>query len=310
MEELQNKEIIEKTAEEAKQWCVYMHTNKINNKVYVGITSRDPKDRWGYKGNHYRQDRQPVFYNAIQLYGWDNFEHIIFAEHLTEKEAKHMEILLIALYKSNCRRYRDPEYGYNMTDGGDGITGNALSEETKQKLRECQIKRFQNSEEREKLSILAKERFKDPTNHPRYGTHWKKEDHPMYGKYHTEESKKKNSESHKKENLSLETRQRMSNAKRGKIPWNKGAKYDEQRIKQFRKSHNEEMRAVMRFDEDGKLIIIYESTREASRQTGVSNTAITYRCKTRCKDRNGETWLYQDEYEQDLQNLNNDNKEN
>jgi group I intron endonuclease len=305
MEELQNEEIIEKTAEEDRRWCVYIHTNKTNNKVYVGITSKEPKDRWGHNGNHYRQDKQPVFYNAIRLYGWDAFEHIIFAEHLTETEAKHMEILLIALYKSNCRRYKDPEYGYNMTDGGDGATGNTLSEETKQKLRECQIKRFQNPEERERLSLLAKERFKDPTNHPRYGARWENEKHPMYGKHHTEEAKKKNSESHKKENLSLETRQKMSSAKKDKTTWNKGVKYDEHRIEQFRKSHGEEMRAVMKFDKYGKLVVIYESTREAARQTGVSNTAISYRCKTRCKDRNGETWMYQDEYEQNVKKFNN-----
>ena len=44
-----------------------------------------------------------------------------------------MEILLIALYKSNCCKYRNPSYGYNMTDGGDGTVGRVCSEETKQK---------------------------------------------------------------------------------------------------------------------------------------------------------------------------------
>ena len=103
---------------EDRRWCVYMHVNKINNKVYVGLTNQKPEHRWGKGGCKY-SEKQPVFYNAIQKYTWDGFEHIIFAEHLTEQEAKHMEAMLIALYKSNCKRYKNPEFGYNMTDGGD-----------------------------------------------------------------------------------------------------------------------------------------------------------------------------------------------
>ena len=39
---------------------------------------------------------------------------------LSEDKAKHLEMLLIALFKTNCKRYNDPEYGYNLTDGGQG----------------------------------------------------------------------------------------------------------------------------------------------------------------------------------------------
>jgi hypothetical protein len=41
--------------------------------------------------------------------------------------------LLIALFKTNCRRYQNPEYGYNMTDGGGGMSGHRDSEETRKK---------------------------------------------------------------------------------------------------------------------------------------------------------------------------------
>mgnify|MGYP003449930680 CR=1 FL=1 len=125
---------------ELNNFTVYMHTNLTNHKTYVGITCRNVQERW-QNGLGYKKD-QPVFYNAIKKYGWDGFEHIIFAEHLTEEEAKHMERLLIAIYKTNCKKYDHPECGYNMTDGGDGIFGVRHSEETKQMSTTWKDKKF------------------------------------------------------------------------------------------------------------------------------------------------------------------------
>ena len=93
-----------------KDYCVYMHTNKHNSKVYIGITSQKPEDRWGNNGIKYfdkRKDgeyRQTVFARALKKYpDWEeDWEHTILAEHLSQEEAVTMEIELIALYKSNC----------------------------------------------------------------------------------------------------------------------------------------------------------------------------------------------------------------
>lgn len=50
-----------------KKFFVYVHTNKINNKKYVGITSKErPELRWGKNGYGYANS---VFYNAIVKYG-------------------------------------------------------------------------------------------------------------------------------------------------------------------------------------------------------------------------------------------------
>lgn len=98
-----------------KRWCVYMHTNKTNNKVYVGITGQKPKRRWHHGGGY---QTQQYFWRAIQKYGWDGFEHIIFAENLTKEEACKMEKLLIALYDTTNRNY-----GYNISTGGEGPEG-------------------------------------------------------------------------------------------------------------------------------------------------------------------------------------------
>lgn len=89
---------------------VYMHTNKFNRKVYIGVTSRKRvKDRWGTDGKGYFKNSK--FYKAILKYGWDNFEHIILFENLTREEAIAKEIELIKQYDSF-------KHGYNSDLGG------------------------------------------------------------------------------------------------------------------------------------------------------------------------------------------------
>lgn len=89
---------------------VYMHTNKINSKVYIGITRQEPTRRWA-KGNGYRDS---YFYNAIKKYGWDNFEHVILYEGLSKEDACRKEKELISHYDSTNR-----DKGYNIASGGD-----------------------------------------------------------------------------------------------------------------------------------------------------------------------------------------------
>ena len=106
---------------------MYVHTNKVNEKKYVGITSRsDPEIRWK-RGHGYKENSH--FYSAIDKYGWDGFTHTVIAEHLDERTAKDMEIALISEWKT-----QDRMYGYNMTAGGDGTVNYHPSEETRRKL--------------------------------------------------------------------------------------------------------------------------------------------------------------------------------
>lgn len=109
---------------ERKEWSVYIHTNKINHRAYIGVAVNNPQNRWGKDGSGYLKKEngkytQPAIANAIEAYGWDNFDHNIFMDGLTQKEAHHIEKLLISMFYTNCMKYYDPPFGYNLTDGGD-----------------------------------------------------------------------------------------------------------------------------------------------------------------------------------------------
>lgn len=89
-----------------KNYYVYIHTNKTNQKKYVGMTKLKPQTRWGSQGGGYRN--QERFYTEIQQYGWDGFEHEIVCKGLTKKEAQEKEIELIKKYTTY-----DVAFGYN-----------------------------------------------------------------------------------------------------------------------------------------------------------------------------------------------------
>lgn len=108
-----------------KRYYIYAHINKTNKKIYIGQTCQKPSVRWA-NGIGYRH--QPYFWNAIQKYGWDGFEHIILFENLSLDEANIIEECLIRKYNST-----NAKYGYNNKFGGKNSNH---SEETKNKIRE------------------------------------------------------------------------------------------------------------------------------------------------------------------------------
>lgn len=110
-----------------KTYVIYLHKNKINNKVYIGQTCQKPEKRWDYGCGYKRHNLH--FYNAIQKYGWNNFEHIILEDGLSLEQANEREQYWIKYYNSNQQ-----EKGYNLTAGGDGSRGLVMSEEAKLKI--------------------------------------------------------------------------------------------------------------------------------------------------------------------------------
>lgn len=195
--------------------CIYLWTNLINGKHYVGQIQNFYNRMMQYK-NGYRNE---YLDKAIEKYGIDNFD-ISVIEHIEDfAKLDEREQYWLDYYESYI-----PSKGYNICQYASTTRGFRHSEETKQLL-----------------SKIKKENPVDNKgeNHPLYGTHhskeWKKQHseqmkekwatdeeyrefwhnkmsgesnyfygvhligelNPMFGKHHSEETKKKISESKK-----------------------------------------------------------------------------------------------------------------
>ena len=94
-------------------WKVYCHVFP-NGKKYVGITHRPVEQRWGKQGEGYKGQ---VVYDAIQKYDWDNIEHKILKENLSQEQACFYERAYIKAWGSHTS-----VNGYNCTWGGEGTS--------------------------------------------------------------------------------------------------------------------------------------------------------------------------------------------
>ena len=88
---------------------VYKITNKINNKFYIGITSRSIKQRFN---SHVRQARY-LLGQAVKKYGKNNFVIKQIDTATSFEKLKEKEQYYITKLKPH----------YNLTKGGDGIIG-------------------------------------------------------------------------------------------------------------------------------------------------------------------------------------------
>lgn len=243
-----------------RTYCVYKHTNRENGKVYIGITSQEPRDRWD-SGWGYQRNKH--FWDAIQKYGWDGFDHEVLFWGLSPEEAFDKERKLIVEYCS-----RDYRKGYNVSPGGE--TGPCLSGEN----------------------------------------------HPMYGKHHTTESRKKISDSkrgipwseeRRRASMSgLSVQRRREIALRTIAGYNKGKVWDaesnrkrsesnrgQKRSEQTRKNVSEAHKIpVVQLTSDGKVVCEWDCAKTAGESLGVQPGHISKVCRNQRKTAGGFVWRY------------------
>jgi group I intron endonuclease len=156
---------------------IYLITNLENKKQYVGITKFSITERF-----YQHSKRGFLLTEAIKKYGEDKFFIELIEEVDSVGRAYELEQYYIKEYNTKV------PYGYNLTDGGDGIFGWEVTEEYRQKCSE-------------RIKQLHKEK--------KVG---------MYGKNHSDETKRK-----------------MSVASKGKSkPWLIGRKLSPESIEKLR----------------------------------------------------------------------------
>ena len=247
-------------------YIVYAHISP-NDKYYIGITQQNPNNRWkngkGYVDNKY-------FTNAINKYGWDNFQHEIIASNLTKQEACNFEILLIKKLNTINKKH-----GYNCSAGGE--SGNTCAGKSEEEMKAIRQKMSDNHAD-----------FSGENN-PMHGTHRFGDNNPFYGKRHNDETKQKMRANHadfRGENhpqwgrkLSEEARKKISESKTG--------------------INNPISKSVICITTD----MVFNTINEASKYYGTHSSNITVCCQGKNKSAGkhpatGEKliWMYYEDY--------------
>ncbi|AFO10364.1 homing endonuclease [Escherichia phage ECML-4] len=97
---------------------VYKITNLTNQKAYIGITTRDPIDRWWEHCNNAQNGSDYFIHQAIRKYGEESFSVQVIAQTNSIEDLKELEIILIKQHGTHMSTQK----GYNKTWGGDGAT--------------------------------------------------------------------------------------------------------------------------------------------------------------------------------------------
>lgn len=285
-----------------KEYTVYKHISP-NGKQYVGITSQSVEQRWnnghGYRSNQY-------FTNAINKYGWDNFEHIILFDKLSSDEACEIEKKLI-----HELDLTNPKNGYNHSFGGEHgllseeskrkisekLVGNQYrlgiphSEKTKKKMSETRCgeqaywygkhhsSKSKNKLRNARLGTKASKELREKLSEIRTG-----ENNPFYGKHHSEDTKEKLRQINLNKSVSEETRTKMSNSK-------KGVKFTEQHKENLVKNKR---KPLYQIDCNGNIIKEWISCADVERTLGLKH--ISGVCRGERKSAGGYKWIYKEDY--------------
>lgn len=236
--------------------CIYLRTNLINGKQYVGkAVDFDRREKEWKNSKCYSRG---VIDRARTKYGLNNFKVEILRECETQIELSKWEMYYIKKLNTKIPN------GYNLTDGGEGLNGYHHTEESRKKLSES-LKGRVSPRKGIKLSDEAKAKLSESHKGQKA---WNK------GIPQTEEHKRKQSIAMKGRKLSEETLNKLSESKKGLLL-----------------NRKDQSKTVYQYTIDGKLVKIWESTAECGRNSyKFQNVAAC--CTGKLKTYKGYKWSY------------------
>lgn len=259
---------------EDRNYCVYVHTNKINDKKYVGQTCREPKERWR---NGFGYSESGHFFNAIKKYGWDNFKHDIIKNELTKEEADKLEEYYINKFDT-----LNSNSGYNLRHGG---SRGRHSKQTLEKLSNAHmgIKRTKESIEKGKENII-KARGVPVFQYDADGNLMKKWDYIA-----------KAAQELGIQDSSISDCCAGRVKKAGGFIWrNVDEPLTEEHLKWCNTDGRQIKRKIGQYTKDKKLIKVWDNGAEASRELNINGGHISSCCNNKRKTAGGYIWRFMD----------------
>lgn len=186
--------------------CIYMWTNKINSKRYIGKTHRNVDKR---RREHINGDGNKSLKSDINKYGVNNFNFEILHDGILDFLLNDYEIEAIKKY--DCI---SPN-GYNLTSGGG--TGRH-TQDTLDKLSKVLKGKKRSAETRYRISQSKKgeKHYWFGKKNPKHSEAMRGENNPNYGKPLSNEHKQNISKANKGRKHSKEIRNKMSESRKGK----------------------------------------------------------------------------------------------
>jgi group I intron endonuclease len=128
---------------------IYLITNKINGKVYVGKTEFTAQQRWKkhISAVNWEHCQHRHLYCAIRKYGTYSFAVECIGTAKNNDEASELETFWIKFYDAKNR-----EVGYNHTDGGEGTVGFKRNEKDRKAVADANRRRVWKPESRAKAA--------------------------------------------------------------------------------------------------------------------------------------------------------------
>ena len=127
---------------------IYIVRNILNGSCYIGQTRKSLRERWKQHQNDMGKGSRLYFHAAMRRYGVSAFSPEVLCE-CTEQEAHELERFCITVFRT-----KRPE-GYNMTDGGDGVSGYVFTLRDLKKIASINQAKAKDPEFRRKLLVAA-----------------------------------------------------------------------------------------------------------------------------------------------------------